>query len=1005
MFQAGQEIGPYALIKRIGRGGFGEVWLAERRAKFVTTKVAIKLPLEEQVDTDAIKNEAVLWEQASGHPNVMPIIEADEYDGQIVIVSEYAPDGSLDDFLKRERTLPIRSVVEMAIGILNGLEFLHSKQIIHRDLKPANVLLQGNTPRLTDFGVSRVMKSTGASADMSGTPAYMAPEAFDRKRNAQTDIWSAGAMLYELLSGSRPFPYDSLTGLLGAIVRDPPDHLPDHIPTKLKQIVFKALEKDPAARYQTAKEMRTDLADLLVTIFQQDLETTLPNEQLATTLPNIDQPVTVSPPTNLSQNSASIIGREKEISELRNLMRRDDVRLVTMTGVGGTGKTTLAREAARGLLEEFVDGVFFVDLASISESELVVSNIAQTLGVKESGTKQLLEILQDYLSEKSVLLILDNFEQVNDAAPQIAELLSVSARLKILITSRIPLHISAEREFVALPLTLPNKTAQISIDELSNYEAIKLFIERSRHAKPNFALSEENAGSVAEICNRLDGLPLAIELAAARVKILSPQTILAKLEKSLKLLTGGARDMPARQQTMRGAVGWSHDLLSDNEKRLFRRLAVFAGGFTYEAAESVVSGQWSVAGEEKINSKEAANNNPQQQITDFDVLDKITSLVDKSLLGITEQFDGETRFRMLQVVREYALESLEENGETEAIRRSHAAHFLALAEEAEPHLQGAKSAEWLNRLEDEHDNLRDALSWSLKNDVQTGARLAAAIRVLWLSHNHLTEGRRWLTMVLDESNSDPPSAVRFKLLNGLALAARQQGDYETARKVYEEGLAAGRAVNDLPQTALSGRGLGIVAHLQGDFTAARRFVEVALAISRELDNKSGIASALNILGHLEREEGNSTPAQSLFEESLVISRQLGNKESVSSGLICLGLISYDGDDFLDAGAHFREALTLANELGNKNLISYLLDGFAALAVKRRDLECAAGLSGAAEHLRESISCAIEPAEGRFRDAYVAELGAQMDEAAFSRAYEQGGRMKLDDAIALCLNSI
>lgn len=272
MFRAGQEIGLYTLIKRIGRGSFGEVWLAERRAKFVTTKVAVKLPLEEQVDVEEIKSEAVLWEQASGHPNILPIIDADEYDGQIVIVSEYAPDGSLDQLLQKTGILPTKNVVELVIGILSGLEFLHSRKIIHRDLKPANILLQGETPRLADFGISRVMKTTNVSENISGTPAYMAPEAFDRKRTAQTDIWSVGVILYQMLKGSLPFPHRNLTDMFGAIVRDEPEPLPDSAPQALRQIVLKSLAKEPGKRYQTAREMRDKLSDFLISISQQDIQ-------------------------------------------------------------------------------------------------------------------------------------------------------------------------------------------------------------------------------------------------------------------------------------------------------------------------------------------------------------------------------------------------------------------------------------------------------------------------------------------------------------------------------------------------------------------------------------------------------------------------------------------------------------------------------------------------------------------------------------------------------------
>ncbi|MCA1628356.1 MAG: tetratricopeptide repeat protein, partial [Acidobacteria bacterium] len=600
------------------------------------------------------------------------------------------------------------------------------------------------------------------------------------------------------------------------------------------------------------------------------------------------------------------------------------VRLLTMTGVGGTGKTRLAQAVARRMLRDFSDGVFFVELAAINDPQLVASTIAQPLGVREAGGKPLVDVLKDYLRGKRMLLVVDNFEQVLAAAPLVAELLAASPHTKILITSRALLHLSVEREFIVPPLAAPSQDlfgtdppATAGGSDLSGdwqkYEAVRLFVERARSVKPSFALTDENARSVAQICARLDGLPLAIELAAARVKILSPPAILSKLENRLKLLTGGARDLPARQQTMRGAVEWSYDLLTDDEKRLFRRLAVFAGGFTLEAAEEMsvppaVAGGFSSA----IDPPATAGG------TDLLTLDLITSLIDKSLLVSKEQANGEYRFRMLEVVREYALESLAAMGEVEAMRRRHAAYFLALGEAAEPHLQAAQSAEWLNRLEEEHDNLRAALQWSLENDTKTAARLAAAIWTLWNLHTHLTEGRRWLKAALESGSLDAPAAVRFKLLDGLGRLARHQGDYATARKAHEEGLAVGRAAGDKRQIALSSRGLGAVAYRQSDFTAAREFFQEGLVISRELNDKSEIAYALNFLGDLAWAEGDDARARLLLEESLAIFRQLGNKETVSANLNSLGAVAHREGDYKAARSHFAEALATARELGDKS---------------------------------------------------------------------------------------
>lgn len=687
-------------------------------------------------------------------------------------------------------------------------------------------------------------------------------------------------------------------------------------------------------------------------------------------------------PNNLTENPLPIIGREKEIAEIAGLLRQTDTRLVTMSGVGGTGKTKLAQAVAGELLNEFSDGVFFIELAAITNEKLVASTIAQSLGVKESGGCAILEILKDYLRGKKMLLVIDNFEQITDAAPIIAELLS-AGKLKILITSRTLLRLSFEKEFVVTPLAVPTDVSQDSPDELLKYEAIKLFIEKAGNAKPNFALTKENAGSVAEICARLDGLPLAIELAAARLRILSPQMILTKLENRLKLLTGGARDLPVRQQTMRGAVEWSYDLLNEEEKRLFRRLSVFAGGSTFEAAEAV-----------------CATYDSDEEEDDLEVLDLITSLVDKSLLLSKEKADGEMRFRMLETVREYALESLERNNEAEAVRHRHASYFLAFGEETQSHLEGERAVEWLNLLEEEQDNLRAALLWSLKNDSETSARLAAALRFFWIFHAHLTEGRKWLSRALEKTGISSAS-VRTKLLNGIGVIARNQADYETARTMHTEVLAISQTEKDEREILLSLRGLGALEARQGHFKEARNFCERALTASRELNNKIETAYSLAFLGNLNRAEEDNAGAYALFLESLAIFKQLDNKEAVSVSLYNLGATDYDEGNYEKARSYFEEGLVIAQKLRDKINISYFLDGFAALALQRGELYITAQLAGAAEHLRESIDYEMDSVDRRFRIAYIAKLKAKTDETAFAAAYEQGMKLKLEEAVALC----
>ena len=1063
---AGESFAHYKIIELLGTGGMGEVYLAKDSQ--LKRLAALKV-LPSAVARDAGRMHRFVQEaraaSALNHPNILTIYEIGESLGLRFIAAEYVQGETLRERLSCEN-LSLSDALDIAIQIAAALKAAHSSGIIHRDIKPENVMIRADgIVKVLDFGLAKLSEppdpASGLNIDTKaptiaqvktqsgmilGTVAYMSPEqARGKAVDARSDIFSLGIVLYEMLTGFNPFKSETTADILAAVLHREPVSLsvvkPD-VPEELSRLVAKTLHKDCAERYQSAKELLTDLKTLQKRLefeaesFREEgkekkgeKEKRRKGEEekeivLLDISPSPRLPVSPSqlPPNNLTENLSPIIGREKEIAEITELLKRDDARLLTLTGVGGTGKTRLAREVAHRMLKDFSDGVFFVELASITQPELVAASIAQPLGVKEAGGKPILEILGDYLRERNLLLVIDNFEQVIDAAPNIAKLLAAANRLKILVTSRALLYLSKEREYIVPPLDMPTEAASVSLAELSNYEAVKLFVERARGAKPKFALSEENAGSVAEICARLDGLPLAIELAAARIKILSPQMILTKLENSLKLLTGGSRDLPARQQTMSAAVQWSYELLSEDEKCLFRRLSVFAGGFTLETAESVTEGEKGRSGEAKIDSGASKNlgisdengkNGEENPVApnispspllpvSLSVLDGITSLVDKSLLVSKEQSDGEARFRMLEVVREYALEFLETSGEAETARRRHAEYFLALGEEAEPHLQGAESIAWLDRLEAEHDNLRAALRWVLEHDAGKAAALAAAIRNFWILHCHFTEGRESLKAALERGSLDAPSAVRFKLLNVLGLLARMQGDYSAARKLYEGSLVEGKTANDLRQIAISVRGSGAVAYHQGDLTSARKFIEEGLAISRQLDDRSGIAFSLNMLGDLARAEGDNAAARPLYDEPLAIFKQLNNKQAISANLNNLGAVAFAAGDFAAARSHFAEGLATAQEIGQKSIASYSLDGFAALAVVRGEQELASQLAGAADRLREQIGYEIEPAERRFRDAYLSELQAKMDEAAFARAYEQGRKLKLEESFALAL---
>ncbi len=690
----------------------------------------------------------------------------------------------------------------------------------------------------------------------------------------------------------------------------------------------------------------------------------------------------VLPQTEDLVGRESLVGREREIAEIKNMLRREGARLVTLTGTGGTGKTRLAKSTAEELSADFADGVFFIELAAASDPELVAPTIAQALGVKESVDKSLLETLKTFLGERRMLLILDNFEQLISAAKLLTGLLDSSSFLKILVTSRITLRLNIEHEFVVTPLAVPPRESHFSAGELSDFSAIELFVLRAKSARASFILDDENAHVIAEICHKLDGLPLAIELAAARVRLLSVDSILTRLETALKLLKGGAKHLPERHQTMRAAIEWSYYLLDGDEKAIFRRLAVFAGGFTVEAAEKV------------CEISDQAEAKPK-----LEILDGIMSLFENNLLALREQPDGSARLRMLEVVREFSLERLEASGEIDAFRRNHAEFFLALAENAEPHLSAERAGEWLENLEIEIDNLRAALDWSLQNEPETATRIAAASRFFWINHSHLTEGREWLGSTLKRSRGTHHS-LRFKLLAGLGTMSRLQGDYEAAQKFYKQGFDEGKANGDLRQISLSASGLGTVAQLRNDYDDARKYYEEGVAVSREANDDFARGVSLNCLADLEKSEGNLVTARDLLCDALTIFRKLGNKETVSSSLNNLGVIAFEQTDFDAAYAYFSEGLTIARELKHKINIIDSLNGFAALAARCGDPERALQIAGAAENLRESIGYDTEPAERRFREDYLAKTRAALDAKAFETACEKGRALLPDEAVAL-----
>lgn len=665
---------------------------------------------------------------------------------------------------------------------------------------------------------------------------------------------------------------------------------------------------------------------------------------------------------NLPVQPTPLVGREGDVRAVIQLLTRPEVRLVTLTGPGGTGKTRLSLQAAADLVDEFGDGVYFVPLAFISDAALVLPAIARVLGLRDIPAVPLAEAVREYLSNRRVLLLLDNFEQVAAAAPVVAELLGATHGVKILVTSRTVLHLSGEHEYPVPPLGLPDPGGVRDVEALSQYASVELFIQRATAVRPNFSVTEANAPAVAEICYRLDGLPLAIELAAARSKLFSPSELLSRLSKPFELLTGGPRDLPDRHQTLQRAIEWSYDLLDPPEQVLFRTLSIFAGGCRLEAAEAV-------CGAKSVH---------------IDVVEGIAALIDKSLLRRGEGPHEDTRFVMLETIRDFGLDALRASNEEESVRKAHADYFMAFAEKAEPHLTGPDQIRWLDLIEKEHENYRLALSWArARGRREIGMRIGASIWRFWVVRGLIGEGRRQLERLRDMGSPATYHPAWTKLLNALATVTQMMGDFSSARDILRDILEETMERGDRPGMASTLNNLSWVLFELGDLTPARGLAERARSLCHELGDRRGETAAMTNLAMISAARSEFPEALALMQECRRIREEIGEKRGVGYALgmtasVLQGMGEYDeaqrlieqslaladevrdkqGPAYLysnlghldlergridDAEANLRKAMPLWNETGNKFGIAFATGGEGLIALARGDLDRARSL--------------------------------------------------------------
>ncbi len=1026
--EPGRVLAHYRIDSKLGAGGMGEVYLAHdlKLDRPVALKILPPWAGEDPTRESRFFEEARLASVLT-HPNIVTIYSIDEADGLPFIAMEYVEGETLRARALRQ-PLPIEDLIAVGTQVAEALAAAHAVGLVHRDIKSANIVLtpQGQA-KVLDFGIAKrvadaslpggeqetVVERTVAGTIL-GSPSYMSPEqSRGETLDGRSDIFSLGCALYEAATGKLPFEGGSTLAILHAVATMEPvpaSRLRGDLPPEFDAVLVRAMAKDRDERYGSVREVADALLALREGTDTVSGTVVVPRQALARSPNNIAVPLT------------TFVGRKRERAEIRRLL--GSARVVTLHGAGGTGKTRLALQVAAEVLPEYPDGAWLVELEALMDPALVVQSIASVVGVREEPGKPLLLSLTGALAAKALLLILDNCEHLVAAvAAAVKSLLSACPGLRILGTSREALGVPGEVVWRTPTLGAPDPRAAATLrrDAIARYEAVRLFLDRAMSAQPSFNLSDQNAPIVAQICHRLDGIPLAIELAAVRVKVLSPEKILERLQDRFRLLTAGSRTALPRHQTLRAAVDWSYELLSGPEKTLLNRLSVFAGGFDLEASEGVCC---------------------DDAVDVIDVIDLLSHLVDKSLVSPEEHADGEMRYALLETIRDYGQERLAEAGEAETFQSRHGAYFRDLVALAGPELQGPLQAQWFQRLEREHDNVRLAMQRFLTHGAAEALAMGGALWRFWWVRGFWSEGRGVLIEALAKDVEGPRQPARPAALYGVAVLARGQGDYAsahhyldesldiareqgdkpgvatalfelgnlaneaedlaTARALYGESLALRRELKDKRGISSALHNLGVVAAAQEDFEGARTLYEEALAYHRELGNRAWEAASLNGLGGVALYRGDLDAARSFQEQSLALQRELGDKRGIAFSLRELGRVAARQLDHAAAEQYHKESLAMLRDMGDRQGMAESLEGLAGVAAASGRPERALELAGAAAGLREAIQTPLSTPDQDMLDRSLEQARAALGHDAARASFEAGRKAPFEAAVESAL---